>query len=362
MDRRIKPYKTKHGTKYQFRAYLGTDALTGKRVAVTRSGFNSKKEANQVLNELQNQFNKNKYDVGSGLTVDQVFEKFLVGYKNDVKPVTLKNKKSYYTKHIKDMFGDRMITKVKPVTIQEFIDEEATKWKDINNVYGTLNQIFSYALRLDIIHDNPMTRVKKPKRARKMDFKPYTPKELGKFMKVLKTGRIDYYAYFRVLAYSGARRGEVMALTRDHVNFKKNYIYIDKTAINGKQTSTTKTDNSIRRVPLDKETMQILKKYMDSPLCGVNYLWQRDSNSPLGPSNANFWLKTIYNDHPELRRINVHGFRHTHASILIAAGVPVTDVAQRLGDTVEMITSTYAHALKQANTSLPDVFSRKIGV
>ena len=53
-----------------------------------------------------------------------------------------------------------------------------------------------------------------------------------------------------------------------------------------------------------------------------------------------------------IKKITIHGFRHSHASLLIHLGLDFKDVAERLGDTIEMVQSTYYHMFpeKKSNT------------
>ncbi|ETA73849.1 hypothetical protein LEQ_2066 [Ligilactobacillus equi DPC 6820] len=72
-------YTTKHGERYKFKVYLGTDKVTGKRIETTRRGFKTKKEAQLALNSLKSRFDAgllNKTD-GISKTFDALFQMWL---------------------------------------------------------------------------------------------------------------------------------------------------------------------------------------------------------------------------------------------------------------------------------------------
>ena len=72
------------------------------------------------------------------------------------------------------------------------------------------------------------------------------------------------------------------------------------------------------------------------------------------------WLLVKHMFWKRAENLTAHIFRHTYASILIAEKVPVTTVAQLIGDTPETVISTYAHSLKEQEIKAVNIFDKII--
>ncbi len=149
-----------------------------------------------------------------------------------------------------------------------------------------------------------------------------------------------------------------MALTRSDIDFKSKTIKISKTATRT-GISTPKTFNSNRIVTVDEKTLEILRNYMDTDLCGKQLLWCLPSGKFYDPDNVNSWLAKIFSLNPQLRKIRVHVFRHTHVSQLLALGVSPVDVAKRIGDRLSTVNNVYAHSIGKNSDKLSDLFSNQ---
>ncbi|CDI60425.1 site-specific integrase [Lactobacillus helveticus] len=176
-----------------------------------------------------------------------------------------------------------------------------------------------------------------------------------------KNENIKIYTFFRLLAYSGMRKGEALALKWSDIDFTSNIISINKTVSIGNKhrvvvNNTTKTKRN-RAISMDARTMQLLKEWrfqqrQDLLRLGFNpfdkeqVVFQNFDNEVVRPNLVAVWNKRIC-DKNGLRRIKIHGFRHTHASLLFNAGVPMEDVKQRLGHaSIQTTMDIYTHVTK----------------
>ena len=153
---------------------------------------------------------------------------------------------------------------------------------------------------------------------------------------------------------TGARLGEILGLTHKDIFFNESYINIDKT-YDYKQDETgtfknTKNTASVRIVPVDKETLDILKGYMD--WCELVKLETVDGTLFI-EKERRFYNSTLNNHLKKLlanlgiQPISYHKLRHTQASLLISKNVPLQVIAKRLGHTdTNMIQRVYGHLLK----------------
>lgn len=151
------------------------------------------------------------------------------------------------------------------------------------------------------------------------------------------------YALFRTLLFTGIRKGELGALLESDINIDKRSLTINKTLYwENKEyiLLTPKTKNSRRVISLDEKTFEVLLKLM-----GLNKDLRNDHGNPeikhfLFPRISD--LKPIRLAYPnellesvctkfKMKNIKVHGLRHTHASMLFAAGARMKDIQMRLG-------------------------------
>ena len=206
-----------------------------------------------------------------------------------------------------------------------------------------------------------LAKVPKKKDEKKKNY--YTKNELLEFLNIVKDNfTLDVYIAFRLLAFTGARKGELASLTWKDFNFKENTLTINKNMINvdGKTIiSDTKTTASNRVIFIDNETVDILLKYRKQqgfiPL--ETYIF------PINMYLINNSLRTIYKAYPNLRKITIHGFRHTHATLLYESGVNVKDISERLGHSdVNITLNIYTHLTEVKKKDTSDLFAKYMSV
>ena len=105
-------------------------------------------------------------------------------------------------------------------------------------------------------------------------------------------------------------------------------------------------------VEIDDDLIDLLKKHHteESKLYGFNNDYLVFGNvKPISPTTFRRWLNE-YIDKANVKRITPHGFRHSHVSLLINLGCDSRDVAERIGDTVEVVEKTYYHMFLEKKT------------
>lgn len=147
---------------------------------------------------------------------------------------------------------------------------------------------------------------------------------------------------FKVLFWTGARLGELLALTVKDILIDINKIDINKSLqmIRGREVVTEpKTPRSKRRLEVSDELMQELKKY-------IGMLYCPDENTRLFPFTKQMFERDIkfYAEKAGVKIIRVHDLRHSHASLLLHAGLDIITVSRRLGhENIETTLKTYSH-------------------
>ncbi|MDZ5584479.1 site-specific integrase [Enterococcus cecorum] len=372
----FKKYTKGDGTYWQFRAYLGTDEATGKRIATTRRGFKTEREAKKAYKQLLIDYEEN-----GGLnskptinikTFEELYNLWLESYQTTVKESTFIDTKRKFRLHILPKFGNMKLSKISIAQAQKAVNEWSKKLDSFDKLNSYCSRLMKYAISLELVDKNPFEYVIKPKSKDKDDkIKFYTKEELQTILNYLESRthsedelqrhqEFFYYCLVRLLAFSGLRINEALALEWSDIDFNACTLSVSKTLSKtekGFKPSTPKTKASVRTIPLDTKTMQVLKAWrtihkellfmngkrsevvfcdMDGVQLIYNGYWYQLTNR----------MKDI---HTPL--LNFHAFRHTHASLLFASGVSMKEVQTRLGhSSIQLTMDIYTHLLPDQQT------------
>ncbi|CAI2579549.1 Putative prophage phiRv2 integrase [Apilactobacillus kunkeei] len=366
----IKKYKLKNGElRYKFGIYTGIDKQTGRKTNTTRSGFKTKKEAVLAASKLEIELSEGKIEKPKDIKYGDVYQEWLPAYENTVRESTLLSTTNIFKNHILNHFSDK---KINTITVSE-IQTIVNKWFDIAPVnfkkwFYYTGKIFEYAIKMGYLDKNPCRLVTLPKNKKEFAEKKllfWDKKQLDVFFKCLYDMDDDKkFVFFRLLAFSGMRRGECLALTWEDINFKENTIDINKTISQGinryQVINPPKTKKSMRKIIMDQKTMDYLYKWkMEQRKQMLNYgfntlnkkqmLFTTRNNTMLPLSAPSKWLKLVISKY-DLPSIKIHGFRHSHASALFASGATIKEVQERLGhEDAQTTLNVYTHVTSNQN-------------
>lgn len=377
----IQEYKLKDGTKrYLIKCYMGLDSLTGKRITTTRRGFKTQKEASLAEARLKLEYEEKTFDAkNSKYTFQQIYELFLVEHKNTVKSGTYATTVRYAKLHILPKIANKKIDSFTVLDCQKLVNQWAEYFNSAKYPKGIAQQVFDYAIKMNIITDNPMRKVKLPKRKETINEinKFYNTDELKHFFDCVKDyGNMKYLAFFRLLAFTGMRKGEALALNWSDIDFNKKQVHITKGVVLDENEipiiSTTKTKKSVRTVSLDDESLATLRRWKleqakELMSIGINslnkhqLLFTYDANKLYRPSYSNCWLEQIIKKY-NLKKITMHGFRHSHCSLLFEMNTPIQVVQDRLGHTnIKTTMDIYTHVTEKQRDDIAENFAKHIG-
>lgn len=371
----------KEGKKWMYKYYSTVDPLTGKKKQSTKRGFSTKKEAQLDAARVESELEKGTF-IGSEQNVnfENVYKQWFDTNSSTFKPSTKRAVISKFNKRILPHFAKIKIKDITKSYCQEVVNKISTEIESVENFKMYVNQIFEYAVQMELIHKNPMKGVIIPKNKShhlaKEDKKNYWNKdELIKFLDIVKENyTIQDYIMFHLLAFTGGRKGEVLALHWNDIDFKNKTISLNKTLFHeANQFSflTSKTANSRRSISTDDSTISMLKRFRTEQSKGqvlqfnqsTDLIFSRFDNTPLRLAYPNDKLKEIikqFNLHP----ITIHGLRHTHASLLFEAGASIKEVQERLGHSdIKMTMNIYTHvtnAVKEKTASRFDEFMKQL--
>lgn len=375
-----KQYTNSKGTFWRVNGYLGIDERTGKQTNYNKRGFKTKNEAKHSYDTAKVQFkNEGIKKAPQRMTFEVLYEEWLQTYVYDVESSTLKKTKQEFRIHILPIFGDMFIDKIQANDVQTALTTWQAKLKKFKQVFNNFKRVLAYAVRLRYIEENPcdfVTVPKKTKEVKKNTLDFYTKDQLHQLnvgLEKMTTRR--WHAYFRLLAFTGIRRSEGLALTWSDINFNTNQLTINKAVKlgeQGKYIGNTKNKQSNRVISFDNNTAAVLKKWkmeQAKNLIGFGFnamqpnqlVFSKYKDNGLvdlsSPRNA---LAKICNRY-DLPMINIHGFRHTHCSLLFEAGVPMKDVMERLGHSdIHTTMNIYTHVTENSKDKSAQLFSKYV--
>ena len=376
----IKQYTKKDGKNYYtVHIYLGKDEITGKDRYTTRRGFKTKKEALLCEAKIKTEIATNGLLNTEVTTFKEIYELWYEGYQHTIKESTL-----LVNQHIFDLLLAKLENmQLKKLTLpycQKIINNYSKKFslavlKKIK-IYGSM--ILDYAVKMKVIYSNPMKDVLLPKKKDDITSddkdKYYSKEELKQFLELVESEHdIKLTAMFRLLAYTGIRKGELQALNWDDIDFTNNMITVNKTlALNTEKkvvVQTPKSKSSVRNISIDDQTANILKRWKINQrerflMIGTRVKKHQPcfsdevTNSYLYLNFMNANLKRICKKN-EFKLIKVHGFRHTHCSLLFESGFTIQEVQDRLGHSdLKTTMSIYAHVTEKQRDNMADKFAK----
>jgi len=382
----ITEYKKKNGaTVYRASVYLGVDKLTGKKARTTVTA-NTKKGVKIKAREAVNAFAANGYSVKEKPTITTYRELVALwweSYKNTIKPNSQQSMEGIVRLHILPVFGDYKLDKLTTPIIQQ----QVNKWADKANKgekgayanYSFLNninrRILQYGVTMQVIQHNPARDVIIPRKQQNKEHKVkfFSNQELKQFLDYLEDldqssyeNFFDYVLYKTLLA-SGCRIGEALALEWSDIDLKKGIISISKTLNRYQETNTPKSKAGLREIDIDKATVSLLKQYKKRQQVQS---WQlgRSEGIVFTPFTTKYAYACLLRKRLQghfksagVPDISFHGFRHTHATIMLYAGIEAKDLQYRLGHSnISMTLNTYVHATKEGAKKAVSIFEAAI--
>lgn len=242
----------------------------------------------------------------------------------------------------------------------------------INRYHGFISLVFGQAEREMIILYNPATRATIPKEEQKAK-ETLQMDDIKNILEALETETTRTRAIIYTLLYTGMRRGELLALKWQKIDFEKKQLIVDANITydkyNHTQEGKTKTGN-VRVIPMSDDLIDVLKKYRNEynierfRLCGYwqdnDYVFCATNGAALMPLRINNLLKEFCQKH-DLPHINPHMFRHTAASLMIANGVDVVTVSKILGHRKTSTTlDVYSHEIESVKAAAANTMNEVI--
>ena len=358
---------------YRANVYLGVDKVTGKDVKTNITG-RTKKEVKQKTKEAEIAFLQNgstRFQASNITTYKELASLWWESYKHTVKPNTQLNVRRLLDNHILPLFGSYKLDKLTTPLIQNVVNKLADKTNKgeegaflyYDSLHALNKRILQYGVVMQAIPFNPAREVILPRntqKAKREKVKHFDNDELKSFLKYLDTLDVSRYRYYyeitlyKFLLATGCRINEALALSWSDIDLENSVVHITKTLNYKQETNSPKSKASLRDIDIDQATVSMLKQYR---LRQTKEAWKIGKSESIVFSDFiheypnNRTLQTRLRTHfkrAKVTNIGFHGFRHTHASLLLNSGIPYKELQHRLGhSTLSMTMDIYSHLSKE---------------
>ena len=355
-------YQNKKNGKWYFRVYAD-DARVLRR-QYKRSGFRTKKEAKDAEIEFIN--NSKKKKESCNITFEQLWNEYKKHIEIRLKYNSIRTIVNRIEQHALPYFKDYLLTDITPRIYEKWqikMEEKGFSYKYKSSIHGAIRTMLNYAIKFYDLNSNVASKVGNFSKRNELP-KEYDVWSIDEFKTFINCVDDDNYKiFFETLYYTGLRLGESLALTWN--DFNGSYLVVNKTLtrniIDGKKIANSpKTATSNRRVKLNSYLIERLNAYKVKcqKYVGFENNWYIfGCLNPLSTTTVER-KKNKYCKLSGIKQIKIHNFRHSHVSLLLSRGVPITVIAKRIGHSdIEMTLNTYSHLLPGDEDKAVDVLN-----
>ncbi|GAB2553453.1 tyrosine-type recombinase/integrase [Gracilibacillus alcaliphilus] len=371
-DKDLYWYTNKKGEKLWMYRHKYKD-IFGNRREKKKSSFESEDAALKALLKVKSDLlDGNVQQVEKDqMTVGQWLDIWYETHKDDWKVSTRQIREEAIKQQMKPLIGKEVLV---------ILDKSTYKRKYINKLKKTyapstvrlFHNLFKVAVNAavddEILPRNRFNNIAIQKNKPRDNF--LTSEELVKLLTNAKEHENEtIYTFLLTLAFTGLRKGEALGLQWNNINFDDKTLTVERTR-DRKGSRTPKTKNSYRTIPIDDYVLVQLRKYKNwckkvklrfgKRLKSSDFVFiSTRTLSGISESSPQYGLKRTI-ERSKVKDISLHGLRHTHATILISQRIPIKVIAERLGNTPQMILEVYGHTFKELETEAVTAFTESL--
>jgi integrase len=355
----------KHGT-WSYYLAGGIDPKTGRRRQLRRSGFATKRDAQQARNEAATALDKGTYRAPSKETLAAYIDAWLPRRErngNGLKATTARMYRRYIDADIAPTSLGRMrLSEIRRYHVAAFVEDLVADGRGattVRRIIAVLQSALRDAVNEQKLDDNPARGVQLPTVERD-EFQPWEPEQIGHLLDVANTHRLG--ELFTVAVFTGMRRGELVGLRWEDVNLLRREITVRHTRVqagNAVVETSPKSRAGRRIIELDDATVGAVLSWQikqsserdewGSAWEDTGYVFTYENGRPLRPAYASRLFETL-RDQAGLENASIHSLRHMHASLLLASGADIAIVSKRIGhSTIALTSDVYSHLIASAS-------------
>jgi integrase len=326
------------------------------------------------------------------IVLDELFGGFMKAKRANKESTTLERYESLISLYLKPRLGSLRAGALKPFHLTNAYNDWTENGRDgrrvsgrtVRHVHELLRNILRWGVRKELLTRNvaafiedddlPKTVRPRPIALTEVELRKLLDEAKNPSSRSKKRGYLSaqpwFYPAVAFAAYTGARRGEVLALRWSDVNFELRSVTIARSITERMEFKSTKNDKS-RTISMPEGLCSILNTYSaaqaeEKLFLGGAYqdedlVFARADGSPVDPWNFGRAVLDCIK-RAKVTPITLHGLRDTHASLCAQAGVPIEVVSQRLGHaSIGVTVERYLHVYRSRDAEAADAFGRLVG-
>ena len=358
---------------------LPMDAVTGKRRQKSQSVKGTKRDAERALREVLISLENGSYVKPNKLTLGEWLDQWCESFVSmNTTPRTYVSYRSIIDRHLKPGLGSIALSRLEPQQIQAYYADKLTKGRvdgkgSLSNRsvlyhHRILSRALDQAVKMGLVVRN-VAKLITPPRVARAKINVLDVDEASRFLDIASSTM--YYPLFAALLYTGLRRGEAIALRWKYIDLIRLELNVVESAYRIRKEFIIKEPKSLhsrRAVSLSpslaallleyREEQELMREQMGNPLTGEDFVFSWPDGRPLDPDVVTQAFHRIAGK-AGLKNIRLHDLRHTHATLMLKAGVHPKVVSERLGHANIGITlDTYSHVLPGLQEAAAERFDR----
>ena len=379
----MRGYTVKKGKQYYAVVYEGIDPATGKERRRWIPGGPKKGDAEKLLTELVKRANDGLRAPADKISFgDYLTERWLPLKQAQLRPSTFHSYRRNVELHVIPAIGRIPLQKLAPEDLDTLYanllgngrrnGNGGLSVKTVRSIHLVVHKALKDALRKGSVVRNVADAADPPKlsSAKRPEIKVWTAEELRAFLDLIASHRLG--PAFHLSAHTGMRRGEILGLRWTDVDLDAANLSVRQAVISVNYAihlSDVKTGSGRRSIDLDRRTVAVLcrwsKQQAEERLAvgggrTKDLVFCHPDGRPVHPDIfSQIFDRAVVRS--GLPIITLHDLRHTHATLLLKAGVPVKVVSERLGHANPAFTmSVYQHVLPGMQAEAAAIFSQLI--
>lgn len=375
----MKGHVRKRGRKWCFVLDVGQDPTTGKRKQKWFSGFKTKKDAEKAMAKTIHELDQGTYVEPKKITLAEYLPEWLDNHgKHNLKPTTYATYSCFIKNHIIPSLGSLTLNQLQPLHLQKFYTKKLENGRtdgkgglspqSVRYLHAILRKALDHAVKWQIINRN-VAKFVDPPPITKIEITTLTSEQVADFLYHAKNDR--YYIAFLLAVTTGLRRGEILALRWQDIDFQSKVASIRRSLVlvdNKTVFQDPKTYGSQRSISLPNLVMIELERHQriqrQERISKGNTYQNNDLiittslGTPVSPRNLLRSFKKILKK-ASLPDIRLHDIRHTHATLMLQQGEHPKIVSERLGHSNTRVTlDTYSHVLPNMQKDAVERFEK----
>ncbi len=345
--------------------YIDYIAADGRRIRQTIGpGEEGRRLARKVLaqREAEAQLGIHRLPAGRTPTFAEFAQDWLYRRRARLRPKTVELYEDLLQHHLLPVFGQMRLGAISRRAVEAFLATHASMPrpgraappapKTTNHCLTVLKTILGDAVDQGVLAENPAARVKPIAQRDHEDLQILTPEEIAR---LLDAAEEPWRTLYFVAVHTGLRRGELLALRQSDLDLRKGLLHVRRSlgrVRDGEgyavREAPLKTKHSRRTIDLSPTTVEVLLALPAGDDPDRDFVFRSRAGGPIDPDNVDrAWKRHLATaglaDRP------FHSTRHTHASLLIAAGVHPKAIQARLGHaSITTTLNTYGHLMPSA--------------